>query len=117
MDGMDMDGMDMEGMGGMDDDGMFRPYSQWLATVYWYLITACIGAGLILHLFQLIMAKIRYFERRDWRFTVCFFYPTGNVQKATGADASTGCGSFKLRIHNQRGHKTGLHRHWPPSQP
>jgi hypothetical protein len=78
---MDMDGMDMSGMGGMDDDGMFRPYSQWLATVYWYIIAAVTGAGLILHLFQLIMAKTRYFERRDWRSIVRFYYLTENSKK------------------------------------
>lgn len=58
----------MSGMGGMDmsEDGMFRPYSQWLATVYWYLIAAIVGMGLLLHLIHLAIARIRYVRIYSW---------------------------------------------------
>lgn len=53
--------MDMSGMGGMDmsSDGMFRPYNQWLAEVYWYIVVGVVGFGLVLQASERLMVRLR----------------------------------------------------------
>ncbi|RHZ64896.1 ferric reductase family protein [Aspergillus thermomutatus] len=54
----------MGNMGGMDmsSDGMFRPYNQWLAAVYWYIIVAVIGFCLLLHGLHIFNARLRIWQ-------------------------------------------------------
>jgi hypothetical protein len=108
-----MSGMDMSGMGGMDqsDDGMFRPYSQWLAIVYWYLIAAVVGLGLILHSLHLVIARIRYAPSCS-----CFmpFILSSADQGPRYADTLEGHGSFTHQHHTRLGHTAGSRRCWLP---
>lgn len=51
-------------MGGMDmsSDGMFRPYNQWLAEVYWYIVVGVVCFGLVLQASERLMVRLRYLK-------------------------------------------------------
>lgn len=58
MDGMDMSGMDGMGMDG-SSQGIFEPANSHIAKVYWYLIGAAIGIGLIANILSKTIARQR----------------------------------------------------------